>query len=70
MLFIEAMQILMDEQGINARKLSEKSGVTPQYLSKLNKRKVISPTWDKACAIISALGTDPDSFKKLMDSDK
>lgn len=48
MTFAETMVARMDELGMRAVDLAEKSGVTAQYLSKLMVGRVKEPTWSKA----------------------
>jgi transcriptional regulator with XRE-family HTH domain len=64
MTFAQVVRVLMDEQGLGAKELAERSGVTAPYLSKLMNGKIKEPTWAKACAIIDALGIDVDEFRK------
>lgn len=69
MTFFEAMEILMREKGMNYKELAEKSGVYPSYISNLKSGVTADPRWDKACAIIDALGVSPNEFRGLMESD-
>lgn len=69
MTFAQVVRTLMDEQGLRAKDLAERSGVTAPYLSKLMNGKIKEPTWAKACAIIDALGVDVDEFRKMQDAD-
>lgn len=69
MTFAEAIKKQMEAQGMNATALSERSGVTRPYISKLFSGKVKEPTWIKACALIDALGMTADQFREFMESD-
>ena len=69
MTFAETMVKVMAERGMRPVDVSERSGVTQQYLSKLMSGKVKDPTWGKACAIIDALGVTPDEFAAIQDGD-
>lgn len=69
MTFAEAVQKIMIERSMEAKELSEKSGVQPPYISKLLNGKIKEPTWAKACAIIDALGMDVEEFRRLQESD-
>lgn len=67
MTFAETMVARMDELGMRAVDLAEKSGVTAQYLSKLMVGRVKEPTWSKARAIIDALDMTPEEFAAMQD---
>lgn len=70
MKFVDAMKVLMQERGMNSKRLSEASGVSTQYISKLMVGKVLDPTWPKACKIIDALGVTTDEFRAIMERDE
>lgn len=69
MTFAEAVRRTMNAKGIDAKTLSEGSGVKAPYISKLLNGKIKEPTWAKACAIIDALGMSVDEFKRFQESD-
>ncbi len=68
MTFGEALSVAMEQRGMSARNICERSGVSAPYISKLLNGKFSDPTWTKACAIISALDMTPDEFRQLMDT--
>lgn len=70
MKFVDAMKVLMQERGMNSKRLSEASGVSTQYISKLMVGKVLDPTWPKACKIIDALDVTTDEFRAIMERDE
>ena len=70
MTFAEALELAMAERGLKAVDVAEKSGVAASYLSKLATGRVKEPTWQKACAIIDALGMTPDEFKRLQEGEE
>lgn len=69
MTFAEAVKRQMLQQGMNATELSERSGVSNPYISKLFSGKVKEPTWAKACALIDALEMTPDQFREYMEAE-
>lgn len=69
MTFGEAMADVMAKYGLTATQVSDRSGVSKPYISKLMNGKVKEPTWPKACAIIDALGLTTDEFRELVDDE-
>lgn len=69
MTFYEALEIAMNERGMNATTVATKSGVGKSYLSKMKRGDFKDPTWGKACAIIEALDMKPSEFLEIMESD-
>ena len=67
--FGETLAAYMQDNVIKAKELSDHSGVTQSYISKLISGKFADPTFTKACAIIDALGITLDEFSKLQDAD-
>lgn len=65
MTFGEALGIALERQEMKAAELSERSGVSASYISKLFSGRVKEPTWSKANAIIDALGITPSEFRKI-----
>lgn len=66
--FAQAMHQLMLEREMTAKELADLSGVNAPYVSRLLSGKIKEPTWEKACAIIDALGVTVDEFKELQES--
>lgn len=64
MAFVKALRVALDSKGMKPADIASDT-TTPQYLSKLMNERVKDPTWEKACAIISALDMDPNSFREL-----
>lgn len=50
---------------MDAVTLSERSGVSTPYISKVRSGKTKDPSWSKALALISALGMTPSEFGEL-----
>lgn len=67
--FAQAMHQLMLEREMTAKELADLSGVNAPYVSRLLSGKIKEPTWEKACAIIDALGVTVDEFKELQESE-
>ena len=64
MAFVKALRVALDSKGMKPADIASDT-TTPQHLSKLMNERVKDPTWEKACAIISALGMAPNSFRAL-----
>lgn len=69
MTFADAVRKAMTFRGMDAKTLSEASGVQPPYLSKLFSGKIKEPTWTKACAIIAGLEMSVDEFRDFQESE-
>lgn len=67
--FAEVMVARMGELGMRATALSDRSGVSRQYISQLVTGKLVDPAWLKACAIIDALELTREEFAALQMSD-
>ena len=65
MSFYETLALAMELRGIKPSALSEKTGIPQSYFSKLKSGYIKDVTWEKAMAIISALGMTPDEFLQL-----
>ena len=65
MTFYETLSLAMDERGITAAELSARCGIYQSYFSRLKSGHIKDVTWEKAIAIISALGMTPDEFYRL-----
>ena len=64
MAFSEALGAAMKIKGLRAVNIASDLADEP-YLSRLLKGKVKEPTWQRALAIIEALGMTPDEFREL-----
>ena len=62
--FVKALRVALDSKGMKPADIASDT-TTPQCLSKRMNERGKGPTWEKACAIISALGMDPNSFREL-----
>ena len=62
MTFGEALSILLEEKGMQANELSEKSGVPAPYISQLVCGKLKDPAFSKACKLIHALDMTADEL--------
>lgn len=67
MLFGETLDMVMRDLGIDAVTLSERSGVSTPYISKIRSGKTKDPSWPKALALIGALGMTPSEFALLQE---
>lgn len=65
MTFYEAFEIALDRKGMKAADICVKTGIHSSYFSKLKSGHMKDPTWEKALAIINALGMTPDEFYAL-----
>ena len=70
MTFYEALVIAMDERGMKPADICAKTGIYQSYISKLKSGHMKDVGWEKAVAIIQALGMTPDEFYELQMSDK
>lgn len=69
MTFGEVLKAQMDAHGMKAIDLAEKSGVYRSYISRLVTGETKDPAFQKAAAIVAALGMSIDEFVSLMDDD-
>ena len=65
MTFGDALSAAMDAAGMDATTLSERSGVSSPYISKVRSGTTLDPSWSKACALITGLGMTPQEFLQL-----
>lgn len=65
MTFYETLESIMTERGIKPADLCELTGFHPSYFSKLKSGYTKDVTWEKALAIIHALGMTPDEFYRV-----
>jgi transcriptional regulator with XRE-family HTH domain len=65
MTFYELFVMALEEKGMTASDICAKAGIHPSYISKLKSGWTKDVTWEKAMAIIDALGMTPDEFRAL-----
>lgn len=65
MTFYEALVIAMNRQGMRPAEVCAKAGLHESYLSKLKSGHMKSVEWNKALAIIEALGMTPNEFRAI-----
>ena len=65
MTFYETLALAMEQRNLTAADLSARTGIYQSYFSRLKSGHIKDVTWEKACAIISALGMTPDEFYRL-----
>ncbi len=64
--FGETLRSALDDRGMKPVDLWRDSEVlSQQYISKLLTGRVADPTFDKACAIVDALGLTTDEFRAM-----
>lgn len=64
--FGETMQMIMDAKGMEPVDVwRDTPGVNQQYVSKLLTGRMADPAFEKACAIIDALGMTLDEFAAI-----
>lgn len=69
MTFYEALEIAMEMKGLRPVDVAERAGLHQSYLSKLKSGHQKSVDWEKAIAIIDALGMTPSEFREIQVSD-
>lgn len=65
MTFYETLAIAMSVKGMTPSDICAKTGIHPSYFTKLKQGKMNDVTWNKAIAIIDALGMTPSEFARL-----
>lgn len=65
MTFYEALEIAMSEKGLKPSDIAARTGMHQSYISKLKSGHQRSVEWDKAIAIIEALGMTPNEFYEI-----
>ena len=65
MTFYEAFELALKKADMTTAELCANTGIYPSYFSKLKHGATKDVTWDKALAIIAALGMTPDEFYEL-----
>lgn len=67
MTFYELYERALEQTGLTTADVCERTGFYPAYFSKLKSGHSRDVTWEKACAIIAALGMTPNEFQALGD---
>lgn len=70
MTFYEALETAMNLKGLRPVDIALRAGVSQSYLSNLKSGHQKSVDWEKALAIIDALGMTPNEFYEIYASDK
>ena len=70
MTFYEALVIAMEMQGLRPVDVCTRAGLHESYISKLKSGHMKSVEWNKALAIIDALGMTPNEFREIQLSDR
>jgi len=65
MSFYDVLEVAMQRKGMKPQDVCEAAGLHASYISKLKSRHTKSVTWEKAIAIIHALGMTPSEFYEL-----
>lgn len=63
--FGETLSGYLGANGISKKELARRSGISSPYITQLANGKILNPTFDKACAIVDALGLTTDEFRAL-----
>lgn len=69
MTFYETYERARRAAGMTDSEVCEKAGIYPAYISKLKSGHMHDATWEKALAIIAALGMTPDEFQSYSNGD-
>ena len=72
MTFGQTVRALREKKNITLRKFAARMGMSPTYLSKIERNELLPPGEEKVKAIAQALEQDPDEFLALagrVDSD-
>jgi len=70
MTFYETVAFVMNRDGLSAKDVCQKAGLHASYISKLKSGHTKDVTWEKAIAIITALGLKPSEFRDIQISDE
>jgi transcriptional regulator with XRE-family HTH domain len=70
MTFYKTFVLALDAKGMTIGDICAKTGMHPSYFSKLKSGHTKDVTWERAIAIITALGMTPDEFRALQESDE
>ena len=68
--FYEALEIAMAEKGLKPSQLCAITGMHQSYISKLKSGAMKHVEWDKAVALILALGMTPNEFYEIQRTGK
>lgn len=68
--FYEALEIAMAEKGMKPSQVCAVAGMHQSYISKLKSGAMKHVEWDKAVALILALGMTPSEFYEIQKSGK
>ena len=67
--FYNALELALQQKGMNASYLCAKAGIHPSYISKLKSGHTKDVTWEKGIKLVQALGMTLDEFHALQTSD-
>ena len=70
MTFYQTFVLALEAQDMTIADVCENTGIYPSYFSKLKSGHMKDVTWERALAIIDALGMTPDEFYALQKSDE
>lgn len=70
MTFYETFEYALELKGLKAADICAITGIHSSYFSKLKSGHMKDVTWEKALAIIAALGMTPDEFYDLQMGNK
>lgn len=70
MTFYETFEHALEIKGMKAADICAATGIHSSYFSKLKSGHMKDVTWEKALAIIGALGMTPDEFYGLQIGNK
>lgn len=70
MTFYETFEHALEIKGMKAADICAATGIHSSYFSKLKSGHMKDVTWEKALAIIDALGMTPDEFYGLQIGNK
>lgn len=65
MSFYELYERALEAKGMTTAEVCERTGYYPAFFSKLKSGHAKDVTWERALAIIDALGMTPDEFRAL-----
>lgn len=70
MTFYQTFVLALEAKDMTIADVCENTGIYPSYFSKLKSGHMKDVTWERALAIIDALGMTPDEFYALQKSDE
>ena len=68
MTFYQTFVLALEAKDMTIADVCEKTGIYPSYFSKLKSGHMKDVTWERALAIINALGMTPNEFYALQRS--